>query len=62
MISKVKIVVDAGPQFAFSTAKVSPLAAGTVLPKGFAKGQPAESGVVISAASAGLKAFAFNIV
>lgn len=54
VISKVKVVVDAGPQFAFSTAKVSPLAAGTVLPKGFAKGQPAESGVVISAASAGI--------
>lgn len=51
-ISVVSVAVDVGPRFVFSTARLAPLAAGTVLPKGFATGAAAESGVVLDAVSA----------
>ena len=37
-ISRIEIIVEPGPAFAFSNASVSPLAGGTELPKGFATG------------------------
>lgn len=53
-IGKIDILVDPGPRFAFGGSRVSPLAAGTVMPKGFARGQVAESGVVADAVAAGI--------
>lgn len=53
-ISLVKVVVDPGPAFAFSAVRISPLAKKTEIPKGFAIGQPAESGVVLEAVIAGV--------
>jgi len=53
-ISVVKVVVDPGPAFRFSRANVTPLAGGTETPKGFAVGEPAESGVVLEAVTAGV--------
>ena len=53
-ISVVAILVQPGPKFAFSTARVTPLAPGTALPDGFAAGQPALSNLVGDAARAGV--------
>lgn len=53
-IDVVEVVVQPGPAFQFSEAGIEPLAQGTVLPKGFAIGQPALSGVVREAAVAGI--------
>jgi translocation and assembly module TamA len=53
-IDVIEVQVDPGPAFRFSEARVAPLAAGTVLPKGFAIGQPALSGMVREAAAAGI--------
>lgn len=53
-ISAVKVVVDPGPAFTFSRANVTPLAGGSDIPKGFAVGKPAESGVVLEAVTAGV--------
>lgn len=50
-IRKISLWVDPGPAFKFSTAKVTPLAAGTKLPDGFRVGEVAESAVVSAAAS-----------
>lgn len=51
-IGRISVQVDPGPVFAFSRATVAPLAAGTVLPEGFAAGKVAESGAVIAAVGA----------
>jgi translocation and assembly module TamA len=51
-IGRIEVQVDPGPVFAFSRAVVAPLAAGTVLPKGFAAGAVAESGAVVAAVGA----------
>lgn len=51
-IGRISVQVDPGPVFAFSRAKVAPLAAGTALPEGFAVGKVAESGAVIAAVGA----------
>lgn len=53
-ISRISVVVEPGPAFAFSRAKVAPLAPGTVLPKGFVLGAVAESGVILEAVTAGV--------
>jgi translocation and assembly module TamA len=53
-ISRISVVVDPGPVFAFSKARIAPTAAGTKLPKEFAIGQTAESGVVLEAVTAGV--------
>lgn len=53
-IDVIEVQVDPGPAFRFSEARVAPLAAGTELPKGFAIGQPALSGMVREAAAAGI--------
>ncbi len=51
-IRRVEVTIDPGPRFAFGTARVAPLAPGTVLPEGFRTGEPAESGRVQEAAQA----------
>ncbi|MGV8955249.1 MAG: autotransporter assembly complex protein TamA, partial [Cypionkella sp.] len=53
-ISAVKVVVEPGPAFAFSKARIAPLAPATKLPPGFAIGKPAESGVILEAVTAGV--------
>ncbi len=45
-INKISISVTPGPLFRFATATVAPLAPGTALPTGFARGKPAESTLV----------------
>jgi translocation and assembly module TamA len=54
VISNVKVVVEPGPEFAFSKAQVAPLASGTQMPGGFAVGKPAESGLILEAVTAGV--------
>ncbi|MDP2081825.1 MAG: autotransporter assembly complex family protein [Pseudotabrizicola sp.] len=53
-VSRIEVRVDPGPQFRFGQASVSPLATGTELPDGFARGQVAESGLVRQAVTAGV--------
>ena len=53
-IDRIRVTVDPGPRFALSRTTVRPLPAGATLPEGFAPGAPAESGVVIAAAGAGV--------
>ena len=53
-ISTVKVVVEPGPEFAFSQARIAPLAKRTELPEGFAVGKTAESGVILEAVTAGV--------
>lgn len=53
-ISAIKVVVEPGPEFAFSQARIAPLAKRTELPKGFAVGKTAESGVILEAVTAGV--------
>jgi translocation and assembly module TamA len=45
-IGTVAINVDTGPQFAFGSAQITPLAPDTKLPEGFAQGQTAEAGTI----------------
>lgn len=54
-IDRIEIRVEPGPRFAFSEAQVSPLAHGTELPEGFARGKTAESGVIRQAAEAAVE-------
>ena len=56
-IGTITVRVDPGPQFAFSTTRIAPLAGGTELPEGFAPGQPARAGVVEDAAGAAILAW-----
>ncbi|WP_254216363.1 autotransporter assembly complex family protein [Tabrizicola sp. TH137] len=53
-IDVIEVRVEPGPAFRLSEARVAPLAPGTVLPKGFAVGQPAPSGIIREAAAAGV--------
>lgn len=53
-IGRAEVVVDPGPVFAFSRARVAPLAPGTELPPDFATGRTAASGLVREAAQAGI--------
>jgi len=52
-ISLIEVFVDPGPRFVFGAVEVAPLAPGSKLPKGFAPGDTAESGLVAEAVSAG---------
>ena len=54
-IGRIEITVQPGLPFRFSRAEVTPLAPGTVLPRGFAAGQPAPSGVISDAVRAGVE-------
>ncbi|MFV0492644.1 MAG: autotransporter assembly complex protein TamA [Pseudorhodobacter sp.] len=54
-IDRIDIRVDPGPRFTFSEARISPLAQGTEIPKGFARGQTAESGVIRKTADAAIE-------
>lgn len=54
-VKRVDILVDPGPRFQFSTARVAPLAPATELPEGFAPGQPAFSEQIVEAAQAGVE-------
>lgn len=56
-IGTVAIEVRPGARFAFSRARIRPLATGTTLPEGFAVGQPAEAGVISDATQAGITAW-----
>ncbi len=53
-IGQIKVVVNPGPAFKFSTAKVAPLAPGTELPKDFATGNIARSGLIKDSVQAGV--------
>lgn len=53
-IGRIEVRVDPGPPFAFSQARVAPLAQGTELPEGFAVGERAESDLIRSAVTAGV--------
>lgn len=53
-IDVIEVRVEPGPAFRLSEARIGPLAPGTVLPKGFAAGQPAPSGILREAATAGV--------
>ena len=53
-ISRIKIIVEPGPAFAFSRASVAPIAPGTLMPKAFAVGQAAGSGVIREAVAIGV--------
>ncbi|MHA6263590.1 autotransporter assembly complex protein TamA [Arenibacterium sp. CAU 1754] len=52
-INRIEISVQTGPAFRFGTARIAPLAPGTELPKGFARGQPAGTGILREATLAG---------
>ncbi|MCF8510119.1 MAG: autotransporter assembly complex protein TamA [Rhodobacteraceae bacterium] len=54
-IDRIKVTVDPGRRFALSRAVVRPLPARPDLPEDFRVGAVAESGVIIAAASAGVK-------
>lgn len=45
-IGRIEVIVQPGPVFRFSQARVAPLAPDTKLPKGFRSGEPALSGLV----------------
>lgn len=54
-INRIDIDIDLGPLFTFGTSRVSPLAAQTALPDGFATGQPARSTTVRAAVRAAVE-------
>ncbi len=56
-ISKIEVIIDPGPAFTFSQARIAPLAPGTMVPKGFATGKVAGSGVMREAVSVGIDAW-----
>lgn len=51
-IGSLRVTVDPGPVFKFSRADIGPLAPDTEIPKGFAQGKTAESGLITGAATA----------
>ena len=53
-VSQIEVRVDPGPQFRFGQAAIAPLAPGTELPDGFARGEVAQSGLVRQAVTAGV--------
>lgn len=54
-IGTILIRVERGRQFRFGRAEIGPLAPGTALPEGWARGQPAASGLIGAAARAGVE-------
>lgn len=53
-IDRIEIGITLGPLFTFGQVQIAPLAPGTVLPEGFATGQPARSTMVRAALAAAL--------
>ena len=53
-VGRIEVRVTPGPQFRFGEAAVTPLARGTALPEGFARGAVAQSGTVRQAVTAGV--------
>lgn len=53
-IGRILVQVDPGPAYRFGTARMAPLAPGTDLPSGFARGKTARSTVVLSAVENGI--------
>ncbi len=53
-IRRIVVRVDPGPQFRFSQAQIAPIVRDTELPDGFAVGEPAESGLIQGAVTAGI--------
>ena len=53
-IRRIEVTVDPGLLFHFSTARVAPLTPETELPEGFAPGEPAYSGTIEEAVTAGI--------
>ena len=53
-IDRIEVIIEPGPAFTFSRAAISPLAPGTVLPKGFALGKVAASGLIREAVATGV--------
>lgn len=53
-VAQIQVRVDPGPQFRFAQTAITPLAPDTELPDGFAPGQPAQSGTVRQAVTAGV--------
>ncbi|MDF3607304.1 autotransporter assembly complex protein TamA [Paracoccus sp. DMF-8] len=53
-VQSVTIAVQPGPQFRFSRADIAPVAPGTELPSDYRQGEPAGTGVMKSAAVAGV--------
>lgn len=53
-ITKIEVLVETGAPFVFDTARVVPLAPGTVLPEGFVTGARARSGVIKDSVQAGV--------
>lgn len=54
-VDRITLNVDPGPPFTFSTARITPLAPGTELPEGFARGQQARADAVRDATRAGVE-------
>lgn len=54
-LGHIRITVDPGPRFALSRASVEPLPRRPDLPEGFRPGAPAESGVILGAATAAVE-------
>ncbi|MCQ0969192.1 autotransporter assembly complex protein TamA (plasmid) [Paracoccus sp. TK19116] len=54
LVSQVVISVDPGPQFTFSRAEIAPVAPGSDIPEEYAVGEPGGTGVIKSAAAAGV--------
>lgn len=59
-VKNVTVSVSPGPQFRFSQARVAPLATGTALPEGFARGEVAQSDLVRAAVAAGIDGWRDN--
>lgn len=53
-VSRIDMRVQTGAPFRFGTAKVAPIAPGTIVPGGFASGQPAGTAVLRETANAGV--------
>lgn len=56
-IGTARVVVDPGPQFLFGPTRIRPLPGGTGVAKAFSRDRPAESGVILGAATDGVKAW-----
>lgn len=54
-IGRIDMEIRPGPVYLFSEAQVAPLASGTEIPDGFARGEPAETDVIRDAASAAVE-------
>lgn len=54
-IDRIQVIIEPGPAFVFSKAEIAPLAAGTVLPKSYAPGAVAGSGIIREAVTLGVE-------